>query len=602
MGWEAWFTLFVLAAVFVGLSRNYGPPDAVVLGGAVAVALAGVVEPEQAFGGFVNPGLLTVAALFVVAAGMRETGALDVFGGWFLARASSERGVVARMAGSVPLMSAFLNNTPIVAMMIPVLSKWCRSHQISPSRVLMPLSYMAILGGTCTLIGTSTNLVVSGLLAEAQTRHPQLAGDLAPIGMFELTWVGLPYAVAGCLYLIFVAPRLIPDRKDLVETLGESMREYLVEMEIKPECRLVGQRVQEAGLRHLPGLFLIEIVRNGEIISPVGPRQPLRAGDILTFTGMVSTIVDLERIPGLVPVADEEYETRAKQRRDRMLCEAVISSKSPLIGKTIRDADFRATYNAAVVAVHRGGKRLQGRVGDIRLENGDTLLLQTGPHFARAHRNNPDFILVSGVEESRPARDEKTLISAVLLGGLVLLLATGLLPTHLSAFLIAGLMVATRCISAGVARQSVDWQTLITIGAAFGLGAALEESGAAETIAGFIVAYAQVLGPIAILAVVYLLTSLFTETVTNNAAAALMFPFVIPLAMQSGIEINPRPLAMAVAFAASASLVTPIGYQTNLMVFGPGGYRFSDFAKVGLPLNVLLFVIAMILIPIVWPF
>ncbi len=602
MGWEAAFTLLLVVAVFVVLVRDMAPPDVTLMGATLTLALVGIITPEQAFSGFVNPGLLTVAGLFLVAAAMRETGALDFFGAWFLGRAKTERGVLARMAGSVTVLSAFLNNTPIVAMMIPVLDSWRRKHQISPSRLLLPLSYMAILGGTCTLIGTSTNLLVSGMMAERAAELPALREHLAPIGMFEITWLGLPYAIVGCVYLMFVAPRFIPDRKDLIERFGENVREYLVEMEVRPGCRLVGQGVEEAGLRRLPGLFLIEIIRNDHTISPVGPQEVIRAGDVLTFTGAVSNIVELERIPGFVPVADDNYETRAPAQRGRMLCEAVVSPTSPLLGRSIRDADFRALYNAAVVAVHRGGERLQGRIGDIVLQNGDTLLLQTGAHFARAHRNNADFVLVSGVEQSRPVRHDKAIAASVLLGAMVILLATGIVETHLAAFMIGGLMILTRCISPAVARQSIDWQTLITIGAAFGLGRALEESGAAHLVAGGIVNSAGVLGPVAVLALIYILTSAFTESVTNNAAAAIMLPFVVALAMQPGFDVSPRPFAIAIAFAASASFVTPIGYQTNLMVYGPGGYRFTDFIRVGLPLNLILLVLATLLIPVLWPF
>ena len=598
MGWEAAFTLFLVIAVFVVLVRDVAPPDVALMGATLTVALVGIITPEQAFSGFVNSGLLTVAGLFIVAAAMRETGALDFFGAWFLGNAKSERGVLARMAGSVTVLSGFLNNTPIVAMMIPVLDSWCRKHQISPSRLLLPLSYMAILGGTCTLIGTSTNLVVSGMMAERAPDNPALQEQLAPIGMFELTWLGLPYAIVGCLYLMFVAHRLIPDRKDLIERFGESMREYLVEMEVKPECRLVGQGVQEAGLRHLPGLFLIEIVRNGHTISPVGPQEIVRAGDILTFTGVVSNIVELERIPGLVPVADDHYETRAPAQRGRMLCEAVVSPTSPLLGKSIRDADFRALYNAAVVAVHRGGERLKGRVGDIVLQNGDTLLLQTGAHFARAHRNNADFVLVSGVEQSRPVRHDKAIAASVLLGVMVLLLATGIVDTHIAAFMIAGLMIITRCISPAVARQSIDWQTLITIGAAFGMGRALEESGAAQLIAGFIVEYAGVLGPVAVLALVYILTSMFTESVTNNAAAAIMVPIGLVAAEQFGIP--PHAMAVTIAIAASASFLTPLGYHTNLMVMSAGGYRFTDYFRAGFVVSVLVGVVTVTGVWVAW--
>ena len=599
MGWEAVFCLFVLALVFWGLVRNYAS-DALLLGALILVTAAGIITPNEALVGFSNAGMLTVGALYVVAAALRETGALDIAGSWILGKAKTERGVLLRMAGSVTGMSAFLNNTPIVAMFIPVVTEWCKKHRAEPSRLLIPLSYLSILGGTCTLIGTSTNLVVNGLMQEVSKANPSLGQTLAPMRFFELGYVGVPYAVIGIVYLMFVGRRLLPSRKGFLEQLSESSREYLVNMQVRPDCRLVGQRVQDAGLRQLPGLFLMEIAREDEVISPVTPDQILRARDILTFTGVVSTIVELERIPGLVPIPGDEPGTRVMPRRGRTLCEAVISPTCPSTEKTIRDSDFRALYNAVVVAAHRGGERLAGKVGDIILRPGDTLLLQTSPHFARANRNNPDFLLVSGVDDSRPVRHERTIASLMLLLLLIILMVSGVVQIVVAAFLIAGLMVLTRCIRAADARRSIDWQTLLTIAAAFGLGKALVNSGLVPAVAKLSVGITQGLGPYALLAGVYLMTTLFTETVTNNAAAALVFPFAVAIAGQVGA--SPRPFVMAVTFAASASFMTPLGYQTNLMIYGPGGYRFTDFVRIGLPLNLILLTCATILIPLAWPF
>jgi len=599
MGWEAFFCLGVLIAVFVGLINNRAP-DALLLGALVLVSIAGIISPEEALVGFSNAGMLTVGALYVVAAALRETGALDVAGSWVLGNAKSERAVLVRMAGSVTAMSAFLNNTPIVAMFIPIVSSWCKKHRIAPSRLLLPLSYLCILGGTCTLIGTSTNLVVNGLMQEASQSNPELSQALHPMGFFELGYVGLPYAIVGIIYLLVIGQRLLPNRKDLIEKFTESSREYLVNMRVQSNCRLVGQTVQEAGLRQLPGLFLVEITRDDRAISPVLPDFILKSNDILTFTGVVSTIVDLEKIQGLVPVADEGYETHTAKRRGRVLCEAVVSKTCPSIGKSIRDADFRARYNAAVVAVHRGGARLTGKVGDIVLRAGDTLLLQAGAHFIRAHRNDSHFLLVGGVDDSRPLRHDKAVWSLILLVVLITLMVSGVTKIVLAAFLVAGLMIVMRCISVADARQSVDWQTLLTIAAAFGFSKALVNSGFVALVAEFFVQFAGRWGPYGVLVCVYLMTSLFTETVTNNAAAAIIFPFAVAIAVQTGV--NPRPFVMAVAFAASASLMTPLGYQTNLMVYGPGGYRFTDFIRVGLPLNILLLICATALIPLVWHF
>ncbi len=599
MSWEIFFCFGVLILVLGGLIYNR-PPDVLLLGAVVILAVVRIITPEEALAGFANTSMLTVGALYVIAAALRETGALDAAGAWLLKGARSERIVLMRMAGSIPLMSAFLNNTPIVAMFIPIVSGWCKKHRIAPSRLLLPLSYLSIVGGTCTLIGTSTNLVVNGLMEEMSRSNPELSRSLHPMGFFELGYVGLPYAIVGIIYLLVIGHRLLPNRKDLIEKFTESSREYLVNMHVQPNCRLVGQMVQEAGLRQLPGLFLVEVTRDDQAISPVLPDFTLKSNDILTFTGVVSTIVDLEKIQGLVPVADKGYETHTAKRRGRVLCEAVVSKTCPSIGKSIREADFRALYNAAVVAVHRGGTQLTGKVGDIVLHEGDTLLLQAGAHFIRAHRNNSHFLLVGGIDDSRPLRHEKAIWSLILLVVLITLMVSGVIKIVLAAFLIAGLMVATRCISASHARRSVDWQTLITIAAAFGIAKALINSGCVDSISDLFTRLTGNLGSYGVLAGVYIMTSLFATMVGNNAAAALVFPFAVVIANKTGVD--PRPFVMCVTFAASASFLSPISYQTNLMVYGPGGYRFTDFIRVGLPLNLLLLICTTILIPFVWHF
>jgi di/tricarboxylate transporter len=371
-------------------------------------------------------------------------------------------------------------------------------------------------------------------------------------------------------------------------------------MKVAEGCQFVGMHVEEAGLRHLHGLYLHEIVRDGEIIAPVQPDHLIEAGDVLSFSGVVSTIVDLERLPGLIPFADPGYEHQLSVQREHMLTEAVVSPTSPIIGQSIIASNFRALYNAAVVAVHRGGTRLSGRVGDIVLRSGDTLLLQTGPHFVDAHRNNRDFFLVSGVADSRPPRHDRAVWSLVLLVVMIVLLTTQVIPTVLAAFLIAGAMIITRCISVPSARQALELQTLFAIAGAIALGQALLNSGAVHAVAHGTVSTLGLWGPYAVLAGIAVLTMLFTEVVTNTAAAALMFPLAVATAGDLGVD--PRPFVMVVALIASASFLTPIGYQTNLMVFGPGGYRFTDFGRVGLPLSLLLLLAATLLAPRVWPF
>ncbi len=591
MTWEVWFTLAVIVGMFIALARNMGPPDILFMGATALFAVVGIISPTEAFAGFSNSGMLTVAFLFIVAAALRETGLLDMLGNRVLGGARTERGLIARLAMIVLPASAFLNNTPIVAMFVPPLLSWSRRRNISPSKVLMPLSFLAILGGTCTLIGTSTNLVINGLME---------TNGMPGMHLFEISVIGVPYALIGLVYLLTVGRPLMPDRKEMLEQLGESRREFLVEMSVQPGCRLIGQSIEMAGLRHLPGLFLIEIDRGDKLIGPVGPDELVRENDRMIFTGVVSGIVELEKIVGLIPAADPSYEVSPQQQRRRRLCEAVISVNSPLIGKTIRDADFRASYGAAVVAVHRGGSRVEKKIGDIRLRPGDTLLLQTQPHFVRAHRNDPSFYLISDVDEWRPLRHDRTWIALVLFIALLIMMSTGYVSTAVAAAFIAVLMVGCGCISGGEARRSVEWQVLVTIGAAFGVGSALQNSGAAKLVASALFNSIEIWGHLAALAAIYLLASILTEMITNNAVAVLLFPFCIEMAKL--YEVSPRPFIVALMLAASASFMTPIGYQTNMMIYGPGGYRFFDFFKVGAPLNLILWFIAVLLIPVFWSF
>lgn len=591
MSWEAWFTLAIVAGILVALIRNWAAPDILFVAAVIALTAIGIISPAEAFAGFSNAGMLSVAFLFIVAAGLRETGVLEIIGHRILGKAKTERGLLARLTVIVMPMSAFLNNTPIVAMFVPVLLSWSRRNRISPSKVLIPLSFLTILGGTCTLIGTSTNLVVNGLM---------ISSGMDGLRLLEIGKVGVPYALIGIVYLFTIGRHLLPDRKELLEQLGESRREFLVEMLVQSECRMVGQTIEQAGLRHLPGLFLIEIDRGDKLIAPVAPDELIRVNDRLIFTGVVSSIVELEKVPGFIPAVDPSYEFQPHQQRKRRLCEAVVSENSPLVGKTIRDADFRATYGAAVVAMHRGGSRVEGKLGDVSLRPGDTLLLQTQQHFYRAHRNDPAFYLISDVEEWRPLRSDRTWIALAIFVLLLVLMTSEVMPTVVSAGLAACMMIGIGCLSTSEARKSIEWQVLVTIGASFGVGTAIEKSGAAAAIVEVVFGSIQSWGPIAALACIYILGSIVTELITNNAAAVLMFPFCVEVAKL--YDASPVPFVIALMLAASASFMTPIGYQTNMMVYGPGGYRFSDFMKIGAPLNAILAVVAIVLVPLIWPF
>jgi len=627
-----WIAIATTLAIFVGLQTRRGvPTDLLFILGAVFVTAMGIITPEEAFRGLANPAVVTIGALLVVAEALRRTGVLDWVGRHLLGSIKTERGALLRLLATLLATSSFMLNTAVVAMMAPVVVDWCRRRQVSPSRLLLPVSYLAILGGTCTLVGTSTTLVANAILdSEYQQRRlddDALAGapdampdEIAkrrqftiasrPMTLFEIGRVGLPCALVGATFLFLFAPRLLPNRTDMIEQLGDQRREYLLEMQVQTECPLIGKSVELAGLRHLPGLFLIEIDRDGEVLTPVSPHERIHSGDRLVFTGVVSTIVDLEKIPGLVPAADSTFEFQPTERHQRRLTEAVLSRTSPLIGTTVREANFRRLYNAAVVAVHRNGVRLTNKIGNIQLEPGDTLLLQTRDEFVAAHRNSRDFYLVSSVEGWQPRLHHKASIAAGLAVGLVVWLVAGMWPgmeglvgnfgsPALAAVTIAALMVATGCLRVADARESIDMRVILTIAGALGLGHALQSSGAANMIATAIV-HSVGEHPYLLLVVIYLATVLLTEAISNNAVAAMMVPLAIAVAWESGN--SPRPFIMAITLAASLSFMTPIGYQTNLMVMGPGGYRPVDYARCGTPLAIVIAIVALGLIPWVWPF
>ncbi|MDE2195859.1 MAG: SLC13 family permease [Gammaproteobacteria bacterium] len=584
----AWFTCLVTFSCLGVLAVTRLAPDLVLLAGVALLLLGGVLTPEQAVSGFANEAVLTVAVLYVVAAGLRNTGAIEALIRRLFGRPRTVLGAQLRMMLPVTGMSAFMNNTPLVAAFLPAVSDWAKRQGISPSKLMIPLSYAAIFGGTCTLIGTSTNLVVNGLL-ESQAHLPGMS-------FFEIAWVGVPCALAGLLYVFIASRWLLPARKPALAQL-DNPREYTVEMLLESGSPLEGQTIATAGLRQLPGLFLVEIDRDGRIIPAAGPDERLWAGDRLVFAGITESIVDLQRIRGLVPATEQVFKLDAP-RTARTLIEAVIAAHSPMCGKTVRAGRFRSLYNAVVIAVARNGERIRRKIGDIELRAGDTLLLETGHEFMEQRVNSRDFLLLRPIEGASIPSHERGWIAWLILSGLVIVAALGWLQLFTAALLAAGLMIITRCCSASDARRSIEFEVIVIIAAAFGIGKALEVSGAAGSIAHTLLALAGQ-NPWQLLVVIYAVTMLLTETITHSAAAVIVFP--LAFAASSSLGLPFMPYAMAITVAASASFATPIGYATNLMVYGPGGYRFSDYLRFGLPLNLIMWAVAVLVIPAVWP-
>ncbi len=607
MGWEAWFVIAIVVAMLVALAKEIAPPDLLVLMALLAIVVVGEIQKSQAppaapgarpaplklptatqaIAEFGNVGLVTVGALFVVVSGLVQTGATSLLTDPLLGRPKTLLSAQLRLLIPVTTSSAFLNNTPIVAMFMPVVTDICKRSNLSPSKLFLPMAYCATLGGVCTIIGTSTNIVV----------NDRLPVDMK-FGLFDITWVGLPCALAGVVYLMVFSRRLLPDRRPAI-SLSDDPRQYTVEMVVQEGGPLVGRTVEEAGLRHLPGLFLVEIERAGEVLAAVGPQAKLRANDQLVFVGIVESVVDLRKTRGLIPATDQMFKLDTPTSQRRMI-EAVVSGRCPLVGKTIREGRFRSSYNAAVLAVARDGKRIPGKIGDIVLEAGDTLLLEAHTDFVAQQRNSNDFFLVSHVENSAPPRHDRAWIALATLAAMVAIAALGdgkfMLPAALAA---AVIMVLSKCCTSAEARESIDLSVLITIAASLGIGKALETSGAADAIANSLIGLAGS-SPWIQLGIVYFLTLVLTELITNNTAAVLMLPLTMSTVQQLGVSY--KPFIIAVMVAASCGFATPFGYQTNLMVYGPGGYRFSDYLRIGIPLDILMMIVCIALAPLVFPF
>jgi di/tricarboxylate transporter len=551
--------------------------------------LTGVLSVADALSGLANPGLATVGVLYIVAAGLVNTGAAHALGTKFLGLPRSTAAAQIRLMLPAAAASGFLNNTPMVAMLVPVVEEWGRRCRISLSKLMIPLSYATILGGMLTLIGTSTNVVVYGLVLEETT--------LGPMGFFEIGFVGLPCAIVGLVYMVATQKWLLPERKPPLEDFGAA-REYAIEMLLQDNSPMIGKSVEQAGLRQLPGAFLAEIERGPTVLPAVAPTEKLQAGDRLLFVGVVDSVAELLRLRGLVPAPEQVFKLNAP-RPERRLFEVVVSDTCPVTGRTIRDGQFRTRYNAVVLAVARNGERLRAKIGDIELRAGDTLLLESGPNFLAQQRNSRDFLLVSELQGVTIPRHDRIWIAVGVLGVMVALASTGVLSMLEAGLVASGLMLATRCIKPNAARASIDWSVLVVIAASLGVGQALETSGAAQALADIWLGAAG-MNPLLALAAVYVFTNVVTEMVSNNAAAVMSFP--IAVATAEGLGVSLWPFVVVVMMAASCGFATPIGYQTNLMVYGPGGYRFSDYVRFGLPLNILVGVVTVLLAPVFWPF
>jgi len=607
LGPDAWITVVVVVGLVGALMADLGRPDLVLLSGLSVLLVSGVVSPPQAFSGFSNAAVLTVGALYVVAGGVQRTDALSVLDRVLFSDAARLGPLLARFMVPTAFLSGLINNTPIVAMLTPRLQAWARAQDVPASKLMIPLSYAAITGGMTTLIGTSTNLIVAGLME---------AEGYEPLHLFDVTWIGVPAAIVVVAYFVLGGHRLLPNRGASAPAAERELSENMFEVEVAAQAPIVVSTVAEAGLRDLGDAYLAHI-RRGDQVLQARPQLGLEAGDVLAFNGSLAARERLLERPGLqraLPRPNDLHDDPARYET-LPLYEAVIAESSNLVGTTLGAANFREQYQGVVLGIQRQDEPVTSPVGTTELQAGDLLIVEAPDDFEErwSSGSREEFYLVAprngqarqaaateGEERGgdERARSRRAPLALLLTAGMVGAAATGLVPIVTAAFIAALLMILTGCIRAAEAQRALNVQVLVVIAAALGIGKALQTTGLAKAVAQSVLAFTEPLGPVAVLVALYLMTNLLTEMITNNAAAVLMLP--ISMAAASSLGAPPVAFGLIVAVAASASFLTPIGYQTNLMVMSPGGYRFSDYARVGWPVTLLVMTTSVTIIALVW--
>jgi len=581
MNFNFYFSFIVLIALTFVLVKEIVSPEVAIFSALMLFLLTKIITVKEAFAGFSNPGVISIALLFIVAGGLKSAGLMNSLSKVMLGKNSGGLRVkLLRLLLPVTTASAFINNTPIVAILLPSVKSWTEKNNISPSKFLMPLSYGAIFGGMITLIGTSTNLIVHGLLIQ---------NGFKGFSFFEITPIGILVALFGILYVVLLAPILLSDRVKVIPSV-ENAREFVIELKVTKDFSDIGKTVEEAGLRHLKGLFLFQIERNGDVITAVSSKEKIKVNDRLFFTGLPETIIELQKRPGLQLIKDVDFELKNYDSDKVKVYEAVISNTSPLIGKNVRESQFRTIYGGVILAIHRNGERIQKKIGDIVLKSGDTLLVLAESSFYEKWYNSKDFYLIAGssVVDSKPVK--QAIIAILTLIGMIFAIVFNILELPIAAGLATIILVITKVISPGKAKEFVDFKVLIIIASAFGIAQAISNSGIAEFLAGLLLYFKHYWGIIGLLAGIYYLTSFYNTIITSNATAALIFPIAVTLAKDTNLPVH--AFALILTIAAAASFASPLSYQTNLMVYGPGGYRFRDYIKFGLPLQLAVGIIA----------
>ncbi|MFB0516923.1 MAG: SLC13 family permease [Candidatus Neomarinimicrobiota bacterium] len=593
---EVLLMLVLLAATLVVFALELFPMEVTAFGLLAILLITGIVDVQQAITGLSNPAVVTIGALFVLSHAVTKTGLLEVAAERLSSMVGSRKWIgIGIMLLTVSLSSAMLNNTAVVAMFIPLAMHLCHRFRLSPSKVLLPLSYAAVIGGTLTLIGTSTNLIVNAFVIKA---------GQPPLGLFEFARLGWVFVLFGLIYALFAAPRLLPSRVSLDSlTRKYHMGTYLTEVRVQADSPLVGKSCKEVGINEKYDITVLTILRGNRRHVENIRDLPLRADDTLILRGLVDNIIRLRKEQGVALLSDIKLTDSELSAEDQVLAEGLITRTSRFIGRSLREIDFRRHYGAFVLAVRRHGATLRERIARVPLRISDTLLMLTPKERLNELRRSDDMIIISEVK-SELHRDRLWWLVVVILPLLMILVSTGVVDILRGAVLAVVLLLLVRAVNMQEVYRSVDWSVLFLIAAFVPVGYAMIETGTARFIATGLVSLANLfppdLVPYMALSLIYLTTSLLTELVSNNAAAILLAPVGISIATSLGVD--PRPFLMAIAFAASASFMTPVGYQTNMMVYGPGGYRYTDYLRFGGGLNLAFWLLGSYFIPRIWPF
>lgn len=584
---QAYFFLILIAVTLVLIFKEVVRPSVGFLLAVVVLLIFGIILPEDLLAGFSNDKIASIMLLILITSAIRKNFRLELLFDNLFGGTKKYKVFLIRMMGQVAILSSFINNTPVVALMSPYVVEWGKKNKISSSKLLIPLSYAAIMGGMLTIIGTSTTLLLNGFLDEF---------SIAGLNPFDLLFVGAGSTLVGVLFLAIIAPFLLPDRKDLVEEFEKNTREYIIETHIAGDSHLVGKSVKEGGLRNLKGVYLVEIIRNKEVIYPVSPDNKIEANDQLFFAGSTEQIVELVNSDLGLILPPKITDIQSVESQD--IVECVLAENSTLTGKTIKQSDFRHRYDAAVVAIHRAGERLTGRIGDLKLRPGDLLLLYAGHDFSERVDLYRDLYVISSIPKSVGSNRTRFIALSLIVVSIITLLTVGNFSLFSSLLVILAIMVGFKLITLREIKRELDLDLIGILVFSLVLGEGMLKTGTGIFLSEGLMGLLGGFGPLVLLSGIMLFTMLLTSFINNAAAVSIAFPVTYSLIQT--LNMDGSPFYLGIAFAASGSFMTPFGYQTNLIIFGPGGYKISDFIKIGLPITIVYFISCLLLILVLY--